>query len=54
MRDGGFKLKRKVIPIQTTMELALKAIERGNTAFKIATSVILSSYVVNFLLSGPL
>ena len=36
------------------MELALKAIERGKIAFKIVSSVILSSSAVNLLLSGPL
>ena len=50
----GFKLKRKKLPKLTTMEAAAKAKEVGGSANSGATSLLMSSTILNVLMAGPL
>ena len=52
--NPGFKLKRKKLPNLTTIEAAAQAKKVGGSANTGATSLLMSSTILNILMAGPL
>ncbi len=52
--EPGFQLKAKTVPMQTTLPAAEKAEKYGKNSKTGATTILVSSTILNILLAGPL